>query len=175
LKNTTVIFSADHGESFDGGVYEHSSAYLTRPVIHIPLVIRRPGQQVGRRIAVTADQTSLAPTILELAGVGVPDSMKGPALAKWLDGSGEPDGGGIAFCQYFEKNSVFKPLRHGAVGVIDGEYQYVYYLDNHSGVLRPIAEAQYWNLDRSAADPERAKVLREALRKRFPNLVQATA
>ena len=61
------------------------------------------------------------------------------------------------------------------MGVIDGEYQYVVYLDNQKGILRPLAEAQYWNLHRTAAYPERAKVLREALRKRFPNLVQATA
>ena len=174
-RNTTVMFSADHGESFEGGVYEHSSVYLTRPVIHIPLVIRRPDQQVSRRVAVTADQTSLAPTILDLAGVAVPDTMKGPSLAKWLDGSVQQDGGGMAFCQYFEKNSVFKPPRHGSVGVIDGEYQYVVYLDNQKGILRPLAEAQYWNLDRSAAYPERAKVLREALRARFPDLVQAKA
>jgi hypothetical protein len=61
------------------------------------------------------------------------------------------------------------------VGVINGEYQYVVYLDNQKGILRPLAEAQYWNLDRSAAFPERAKVFREALRVRFPDLVQAIA
>jgi arylsulfatase A-like enzyme len=174
-KNTTVIFSADHGESFEGGVYEHSSAYLTRPVIHVPLVIRRPDQQDSRRVQVTADQTSLAPTILDLAGVAAPNSMKGPSLAKWLDGSTEQSSAGMAFCQYFEKNSVFKPLKHGTVGVIDGEYQYVVYLDNQLGVLRPLEKAQYWDLDWSAAHPERAKVLREALRIRFPDLVQAKA
>ena len=69
LQNTTVMFSADHGESFEGGVYQHSSPYQTRPVIHIPLIIRTPGQQDSRTVSVTADQTSLAPTILELAGV----------------------------------------------------------------------------------------------------------
>ena len=66
-ENTTVIFSADHGESFEGGIYEHSSSHLTRPVIHIPLVIRQPGQQTRRTVQIAADQTSLAPTILELA------------------------------------------------------------------------------------------------------------
>ena len=81
----------------------------------------------------------------------------------------------MAFCQYFEKNSVFKPLRHGAVGVIDGEFQYVYYLDNKLGVLRPLAKAQHWDLDWSSTYPERAKVLHETLRARFPDLVQATA
>ena len=68
LRDTTVIVSADHGESFEGGIYRHESPYQTRPVIHVPLIIRTPGQQDGRKVAFTADQTTLAPTILELAG-----------------------------------------------------------------------------------------------------------
>ena len=120
LVDTTVIVSADHGESFEGGVYTHSSPYLTRPVIHIPLIIRTPNQQQGRTVAFTADQTSLAPTILDLAGVAKPDSMRGQSLVGWLNRDGQGEGEGLAFCQYLERNSVFKPLRRGTVGVIDG-------------------------------------------------------
>jgi hypothetical protein len=101
--------------------------------------------------------------------------MKGPSLVKWLDGSVQQQGGGTAFCQFFEKNSVFKPLRHGSVGVIDGEFQYVFYLDSQKGVLRPLSEAQIWNLDRSAEFPERAKALRGILNSRFPDLVRNEA
>jgi arylsulfatase A-like enzyme len=42
LHNTTVIVSADHGESFEGGVYQHQTPHLTRPVIHIPLIVKTP-------------------------------------------------------------------------------------------------------------------------------------
>jgi arylsulfatase A-like enzyme len=171
LQNTTVIVSADHGESFDGGVYQHSSPDLTRPVIHIPLIISTPGQQERRTISVTADQTSLAPTILELAGVPKPDRMSGPSLARWLNDNGQGDGEGLAFTQYFERNSVFQPLQHGSIGVIDGQYQYVYYLETRKGELRPLDESQIWNLDRSAENPERAKALHAALHSRFPDLI----
>jgi len=172
LNNTIVVFSADHGEGFEGGVYQHSSPYLTRPVIHIPLIIRTPGQKTGSRVAVTADQTSLAPTLLELANVAKPDEMKSPSLVPWLnqDGKGQEDG--TAFCQYFEKNSVFKPLRHGSVSIIEGEYQYVWYLDSQKGVLRPLSEAQHWNLDRSSEYPERAAALCQSIQTRFPELVR---
>ena len=77
----------------------------------------------------------------------------------------------MAFTQYFERNSVFKPLRHGSVGVIDGQYEYVFYLDSQKGELRPLNEAQIWNLDRSAEFPEQAASLRAALHSRFPDLV----
>ena len=73
LRDTTVVVSADHGESFEGGIYQHQTSYLTRPVIHIPLIIKTPGQQTGRTVALTADQTSLAPTILDIAGQPKPD------------------------------------------------------------------------------------------------------
>ena len=171
LVDTTVIVSADHGESFEGGVYQHRCPYLTRPVIHVPLIIRTPDQQQGGTVAFTADQTSLAPTILDLAGAAKPDSMRGQSLVGWLSRDGQGEGEGLAFCQHLEKNSVFKPLRRGTVGVIDGQYQYVFYLDAQKGELRPLTEAQIWNLDRSAENPAKVKALRAALHKRFPELV----
>jgi len=172
LQNTAVIVSADHGESFEGGIYQHSSPYLTRPVIHIPLIVRTPGQRDSSTVSVIADQTSLAPTILELAGVPKPDWMRGPSLAPWLNRDGQGEGEGLAFSQYFEKNSSFKTLRHGSIGVIDGQYEYVYYLDTHKGELRPLNEAQIRNIDRSAENPARAEALRAAMHTRFPHVIQ---
>jgi arylsulfatase A-like enzyme len=172
LRDTTVIVSADHGESFEGGVYKHESAYQTRPVIHVPLIIRTPGQQEGRRIAFTADQTALAPTILELAGQPKPNWMRGQSLVGWLNRDGQGEGEGLAFTEYMERNSLFKPLRHGTVGVIDGRHQYVLSLDTQKGELRPLNEAQIWNLDRTAENPARAEALRAAIHSQFPRLAQ---
>ena len=172
LQNTTVVVSADHGESFEGGVYQHSSPYLTRPVVHIPLIVRTPGQQDSRRVDFTADQTALAPTILELAGQPKPDWMRGPSLAGWLSRKGQGAGEGLAFTQYLEKNSEFRPLRHGMVGAIDGQYEYVFDLDSQKGALRPLQEAHIWNLDRSAENPAQAAALRDAIFSRFPELMQ---
>jgi arylsulfatase A-like enzyme len=172
LRDTTVIVSADHGESFEGGVYKHESAYQTRPVIHVPLIIRTPGQQDGRKIAFTADQTALAPTILELAGQPKPNWMRGQSLVGWLNRDGQGEGEGLAFTEYMERNSLFKPLRNGTVGVIDGRHQYVLYLDTQKGELRPLNQAHIWNLDRTADNPARAEALRAAIHSRFPGLAQ---
>jgi arylsulfatase A-like enzyme len=177
LQDTTVIVSADHGESFEGGIFQHGSAYLTRPVIHVPLIIRTPGQQDHRTVAFTADQTSLAPTILELAGQPRPEWMRGQSLVGRLNGKTTGEGEGQAFCQYFEKNSVFRPLHHGTVGVIGGksQYQYVWNIDTQKGALKPLKEAQIWNLDRSAENPALAEQLRATIASRFPELVQRTS
>jgi len=112
LKDTTVIVSADHGESFEGGIYRHETPDQTRPVIHIPLIIRTPGQQQGRKITYVADQTAIAPTVLDLTGVAKPAWMRAQSLAPVLKGEATSNGQGIAFAEFLEKNSVFKPLRH---------------------------------------------------------------
>lgn len=170
LQNTTVIVSADHGESFEGGVYRHESPYQTRPVIHVPLIIRMAGQQEKRTVAVTADQTTLAPTILDLAGQTKPSNMRSASLVEWLDRDGRGENQGIAFSEYFARNSVFEPLRCGSVSAIDGQYQYVLYLESGTGVLRPLNEAQIWDVDRSAENPQRAEILRAAIHARFPEI-----
>ena len=170
LKNTAVIVSADHGESFEGGVYSHDSIFQIRPEIHIPLMIRMPGQENGSRVALAADQTALAPTILDIAGVPRADWMRGQSLLPWLNRNGEGEGEGLAFTQYLATNSIFKPISKGTVGVIDGRHQYVLNLASGKGILRGLDEAQSWNLDRSAENPALAQTFRDAIYTRFPDL-----
>jgi arylsulfatase A-like enzyme len=170
LRNTAVIVSADHGESFEGGLYTHNSNYQTRPEIHVPLIVRLPGQQRGSRVSFTADQTALAPTILEIAGIPRADWMRGESLVPWLNRNNEGEGQGLAFTQYLSTNSIFKPVTHGTVGVIDGRHQYVLDLGSGKGILRGLAEAQSWNLDRSTENPALARTLRDAIQARFPDL-----
>ena len=172
LDNSTVIVSADHGESFEGGVYQHENFYMTRPVVHIPLIIRSPGQQQGRTVELTADQTALPPTILEIAGVSKPDWMHGESLVPVLNGTAPTTNGGLAFSEHLEETSIFKRPRKGTVGVIDEKYQYVVYLETQKGALRPLKEAQLRDLDLSAQYPDRAAAMRNTLQAKFPQLVR---
>jgi hypothetical protein len=100
--------------------------------------------------------------------------MHGQSLVPWLDRNGQGQGEGLAFTQYLEKNSVFEPVRHGTVGVIDGRsrYECVLDLDTRKRWLRPLNEAHIWNLDRTADNPALADALRAAIYSRFPELVQ---
>jgi hypothetical protein len=54
--------------------------------------------------------------------------------------------------------------------VIDGQYEYVLDLDTGQGALRPLNQAQFWNLDRTVDNPARATALRSAIYTRFPEL-----
>ena len=170
LDNTAVILSADHGESFEGGVFRHESEYLTRPTVHVPLIISMPGQTQGRSVSVVADQTAIAPTIADLANQSKPNWMHGQSLTPWLSTGNAQPPKSFAFSQFLEKNSVFKPLTHGTAGVIDGEYQYVLDLDTGKGKLRPLDQAHIWDLDRSAENPAKAQELLGAIYSQFPEL-----
>jgi arylsulfatase A-like enzyme len=168
LDDTLVIVSADHGESFEGGVYGHGSPRQPRPMIHVPLIVRLPGQTQGRRASIVADHTALAPTILDLVGLKRPDWMDGSSLRPWLEGSGAGAAERLAFTQHLENNSVFKPIRNGTLGAIDGHYRYLHDIASGKGALALLSDAHLPGRDLSAAHPATAVALRRQLRTRFP-------
>jgi arylsulfatase A-like enzyme len=168
LHNTAVLVSADHGESFEGGVYGHGMPQQVRQVIHIPLIVRLPGQSGGGSTDIVADQTSLAPTILDIAGLRTPPWMKGPSLLPFV--KGRPAAGGRAFTQYLSRNSIFRPPNQGTVGMIDANHQYVIDLRSGAGVLHSVAEATQPEIDHSRANPRLAATMRQAIYQRFPTL-----
>ena len=79
LKDTVIILSADHGESFEHGYLKHSFPHLYEPVTHIPLVVKEPGKTEGKIIDELVEQIDVPATILELADIPVP-AMDGRAL-----------------------------------------------------------------------------------------------
>jgi arylsulfatase A-like enzyme len=174
LSNTTVIVSADHGESFEGRVFGHENRYLTRSQIHIPLVIRMPGQTEGRRIEYAADHTALAPTILDIAGLHAPRAMRGKSLAPLLNGRAA-DQGGAAFTQHLDTDNVFTQPHKGTVGVVSGDTQYVLDLRTGRGILRPVSLAQSWSFDVSDQNLELASQMRGMICSRFPGLPRDSA
>ena len=86
LERTYVVFTSDNGLLMGQhrAVAVKSNAY--EESIGIPLIVRGPGVPVGRTdaFALTVD---LAPTLLELAGAPVPDSVEGRSLAPFLRGA----------------------------------------------------------------------------------------
>jgi arylsulfatase A-like enzyme len=85
-----VVFTADHGESLGEGdrYFSHGSSTLPDQA-RIPLIIRAPGLQAGRRAEI-AHHVDIMPTILELAGFAVPADASGVALGPILRGDALP-------------------------------------------------------------------------------------
>ena len=81
---SVIILTADHGEE----LYEHQGWWHGTThydeVMHVPLLIKLPGGKLGGRAnGAFARHLDLAPTILELCGMSVPEAMSGrPLIAR---------------------------------------------------------------------------------------------
>lgn len=87
---TIFILTSDHGEEFleHGGNYHGSSLYEEQ--IRVPLVFGVPG--LGPHLSRSPVQlVDVAPTILALLGIKVPESMRGRSLVPELLGQGLAD------------------------------------------------------------------------------------
>ena len=63
--NTLVILTADHGEElFDHGGFSHGYT-LFNEVVHVPLLIKLPGQTAASHSKATASLMDLVPTVLD--------------------------------------------------------------------------------------------------------------
>ncbi|HEY7697001.1 MAG TPA: sulfatase, partial [Vicinamibacteria bacterium] len=68
-ENSLIIVTADHGEAFlEHGFWEHGQT-LYQEMVHVPLLVKWPGEPAPRRVASLVSQADLFPTILEAAGI----------------------------------------------------------------------------------------------------------
>lgn len=85
LADTAIILSADHGEAFGehGKVWHAQSLYQEE--IHIPLMMHIPGVK-PMRITEPVSLMDIAPTILSVSGVAIPETFKGDDLMTLVRG-----------------------------------------------------------------------------------------
>jgi arylsulfatase A-like enzyme len=74
-----LIFTGDHGESFERGYMNHGE-HLFESSTHVPLIIRFPLQSEGSRLGGAVQSVDIAPTVLSIAGITIPPWMDGHAL-----------------------------------------------------------------------------------------------
>ena len=81
LADTIVALHSDHGEEFwEHGGFEHGHA-LVEETLRVPLAVSAPGL-APRRVHERVRAIDLAPTLLELAGVGPLPGAEGRSFAK---------------------------------------------------------------------------------------------
>ena len=88
-RNTLVVITSDHGESFgEHGLMTHGNA-LYRELIHVPLILWEPGKiPTGKKIAAPVSLTSLPATVLEQVGEVRHPHFPGASLAGLWSGAG---------------------------------------------------------------------------------------
>lgn len=75
-ENTIFIYTSDHGCHFRTRNAEYKRS-CHESSIRIPLIISGPGFNTGRTVTALVSLIDLPPTILQAAGVSIPEKMKG--------------------------------------------------------------------------------------------------
>ena len=90
LEDTLIIFTSDHGEMlFDHGLFRKINPY--QGSVRIPLLIRA-GKNIsgsGKQVPVSrgiAELRDIAPTLLDCAGISIPETMDGISLMPHISG-----------------------------------------------------------------------------------------
>ncbi|WP_182869435.1 sulfatase [Stieleria mannarensis] len=81
--NTIVLFTSDHGYHMgEHGHYQKTT--LFENATHVPLVIAGPGVSAGSVAATMAEMVDFYPTLSQLAGLPIPQSVSGVSLVPAL-------------------------------------------------------------------------------------------
>lgn len=80
--DTIVAFWSDHGEMLGEHNHVGHNQYVWQEVVSVPLFIKAPGLDARRESKRVGRLIDAAPTLLELAGIHVPDAWQGQSLLR---------------------------------------------------------------------------------------------
>lgn len=124
--NTLIVVTSDHGDSFG----EHDKIYfdhmwlLYDPFIHIPLIFKYPKDfQANKRIIDTPiESIDIAPTILDICKIGIPQKFEGKSLVSLIKGDER-----MPKDHLFYENAIPKAIVKDKIfGISDGTWQLIY-------------------------------------------------
>lgn len=117
-----LALTADHGESLDEHDYYLGHGALPfQPAAQVPLLLRMPGRlPAGQVVEAPVALVALAPTLLELLGVAVPEEFQARSLLPWIEDADAPppppvfgQAGNLLPAQAFVRRGRFKLVRFG--------------------------------------------------------------
>lgn len=164
--NTLIVFSADHGESLGEHSYWGHGRHLFEPGLRIPLGFAWAGKiPPGRVVSAPAQNIDVAPTLLGLAGLPIPETFRGYDWAPVLRGA-EPPQGRVSWFEahkgaVLSKQETANARRKGLLEIAS-------LLDGKKEIFR-VSEGKLWLFD-LGADPREARSLAGAGGKLSPRL-----
>ena len=124
LDNSYLVFTSDHGEIFERGEAGHFTPLIYDALIHVPLIISRPGQTERQDVYSVTSSVDVLPTLAHVAGKPVPDWAEGKLLPLF-GGTEEMDRS--IFSMDAKSNSAFRPLNVFTVSMTKGNFRLTYY------------------------------------------------
>ncbi len=153
--DTIVVLTADHGEEFlDHGAIGHSRT-LYDELIHVPLIVKIPGQSKPQKIKEPVSTMDLLPTLLDLFSFKGDSKLQGVSLRAALT-AGVGQGGRDIYSEVDFRSSAIKAYK---IGLIQDNFKVV--LDKTDSSL------ELFNL---SSDPKEQKNLNTIETERLSNM-----
>jgi len=171
--DTMVIFMSDHGEMLGDHGLVLKGCRFYEGAVHVPLIICWPGHfRKALRSEALVELTDIAPSLLEAAGLPVPENVQGESLLPILTGEAGP-GRHRQFvrCEYHDALDL--PNHSHANMLYNGRHKLVVYHGQDVGELYDLHEDphEFNNLWRA---PSAAQLKRELMKRSFDAAMMAT-
>ena len=144
--NTVVVVTADHGESLEEHGEETHGYFLYELTLHVPLVVRYPGGEGGKRIDDLVSIVDVTPTCLDLLGVAAPENLDGRSLLPLLNGAGTVSNQSVYSETFFPRLhfgwSELRSLRRGKHKLILAPRSELYDLEADPGESENLLESR---------------------------------
>ena len=176
LDSTLIVFMSDHGEMLGDHGLLYKGCRFFEGLVHVPLIVSWPGHvQAGVRSPALVELVDVAPTILEAAGLDVPQAMQGKSLWPLLTGALPADvHKPHVVCEFNDAlgSAAISTPSHGTM-MFDGRYKHIVYHGTGLGELYDLANdpGEFDNLFDDPAMTEQ----RLALMRRHLDAIMATS
>ena len=165
-EDTIIIYTTDNG-FFYGEHGWYDKRFMYEPSLRLPLVIRYPGLgspgQICDEMVLNVD---FAPTILDIAGVPVPETMHGRSLKPLLEGKSSDDWRKSVYYSYYENTWSLLGFKQEDLAYPDFKYFTAHRVGPHHGVrtdryklIEYYSEGDYRELFDLENDPNELKNL----------------
>lgn len=167
-EDTAVIYTTDNGY-FLGEHGWYDKRFMYEPSLRIPLLIRYPRLPVsGKVVEQMALNIDVAPTILDLAGLPVPEVMQGRSLLPLLQGDAPEDWRTSMLYCYYDNSWAMKDLPRDARTDPSFKYFTAHRVSPHRGVrneryklIEYYKEDGYWEMFDLRQDPNEVNNIAE--------------
>lgn len=148
-ENSYIIITADHGDLFERGELGHKTRLLYDPVVHVPLIVMKPGQSRPEDVYTYTSNVDLLPTLAHLTGNPIPGWVEGKLLPTL---GGDDDEKRSIFSMDARTSSSFAPLTNFSISLTREHHRLIYYSYPKNGYVH----YEFYDLD---ADPQEMKDL----------------
>lgn len=159
-EDTLIIYTTDNG-FFLGEHGWYDKRFMYEPALRIPLLVRYPrrfaGGQVPEGFAMNID---FAPTILEAAGIEIPEQMQGKSLVPLLEGEKPPNWRQEAYYSYYENSWAFREMNKDQMTDPSFQFWTAHRVGPNRGIrtdryklIEYYTEGPYWELFDLQEDP----------------------